>query len=341
MLKNRYFKTTQGVPFELVIGKTTATLNQNTTLFKSITGVVGNIYPIRRESASTSVAPYVLSTAGAWNAGTGVPTANLKQNYITFANCTVAGAWGTSKWNMTTPVLANTISVTNIPYAAGTPMAAKITASGSPAAVGQIIRFKIIETTPGNQNLPVWDYEYLVTTAAIATYTPAFATAITNKINKGLEGEWFTVTGTADTNTSLTVTSTDATRTFRLSYTVEETKAGPTTQAWVATYTVTTAPVYPSGSADQIAQLIQEDAVRRGVGHYYPQQAATAAEFGLPDWSAMLSYVGASPSIVLITGQKTEASPTPAEQHVNNQAYIVVICDATTAGHLVAMFPGN
>jgi hypothetical protein len=362
MIKNRYFKSLQGVPFELLIGKSngalTSQLGTSSKKWEDYVensgpnvSAVGDIIPIRTYAAAGQTdGRYMIATTVAWDtigAAGSAPT-NPRSTFIQFANCiqTSVGPAGAitalGKWNMTTPLLASSIQVTNFGAGtAGTYQVAKVLYTGTYVA-GQTLRFKVIETTPGNQNLPVWDYEVTLTSATIATWVAAAATAIQTQVARGLQGEWFAVTAT-DTNTSLTVTSTDYNRTFKLASVIEDNKTTIlTASAPVGTYSVTTAPVLPWGTADHVNALIMEDAVRRGVGHYYPDQNATAAEFGTPDatMAALVTALNTSPAnLVLITGVKTEASPTPVEQHINNKHHIWVVTDSTEAAILKLQFP--
>jgi len=276
-------------------------------------------------------------------------TANQNSQTIQFASCTVAGAAGTGQYNMTTPLVANTIRIIEAqPYQAAQAQVSTLLLNGT-YTVGQNAIIKIIETTPGNQNLPTWDYEVPIVTGTTAAN---LATDFNTKYGTGSTTPTAASTVMTTTRTdewfyfsisSATITVTAAAgalgRSFKIAFTVQTTSAYPTVSAWTTpTYGVTTAPKWGYGTADQVANLIMEDATRRGVGHYYPQQSALASEFGTPD-AAELALISTTPTVITMTGLKYEASPTPNEQHVNPNHYITVVCGPAQAASIVAQFP--
>ena len=357
MYKNRYFKTTFGVPTELVFGGNTlptGVTNQGTIDFAALTGVAGVIYPVRimpnlkdRRVLQNSTG-WNNFTTGAIAAGT-TPNINVDSQAIQFASCVTAGTVLTGSFQMSTPLLAKSIRIIGSKsYTAAAAQVSTLLLNGT-YTVGHTAVFKVIETTPGNQNLPVWDYEVHITTGTTAAnlatdFNNKFGTGSTTPtsastvMNTTKSDEWFYFTISSATIT-VTAAAGAAGRSFKLSLTVQTSSAAPTASAWTTpTYTLSTAPSWGSGTPDQIANLIQEDATRRGVGHYYPTQNATASEFGTPD-ATISALIASSPSVLTLQGLKYENSPTPVEQHVNPNHYITIVCGSTVATSLLLQFP--
>ena len=355
MYKNRYFKTTFGVPTELAFGGNTlptGNTGQATLDFSSFTGVAGVIYPVRimpnlkdRKILQNSIGWNVFTT-GPINAGT-TPNINVNSQYIQFASCVTAGTALTGSFQMTTPLLANSIRVIGSEaYAAATAQVSTLLLNGT-YTIGHKAILKVIETTPGNQNLPVWDYEWDVVTGTASTdlLTAFVAAHVTGKptgastvMSTTRQDEWFYFSGAGSTIT-VTAAAGATGRSFKLAFTVQTSSANPTASAWTTpTYTLSIAPSYGYGTPDQVSNLIQEDATRRGVGHYYPEQGATASEFGTPD-ASILAVTSATPTVITLQGLKYEASPTPLEQHNNPNHYLTILCGPTVAASILLQFP--
>lgn len=349
MYKNKYFKTTNGVPFELAMGlKPTQTITDQATInFKNFTAVINELYTVRIVPGSPE--RYIpMHATSAWNAGTNCP-ASPASHQIVFASCKLGGASGVADFqNVTTPVLASSIRIIKSQAATAATAQVATLVLGGTFATGQIAYLKIIETTPGNQNLPYWEYEIPLTTGTtsanavtdIAARFTALGVASSTIMSTTKSEEWVYVTGSSSTLT-FTAAAGAAGRTFKVSFTMIPVKASPNETAWTSAFTVTTKGTWGYGTADHITNLIQEDAVRRGVGHYYPTQNATAAEFGTPDagWSAIQTAVaGATPTLVTLSAKRAEASPTPLEQHTQN-VIIHIYCSAAMATSLGVMFP--
>ena len=301
----------------------------------------------------TGISSYYTSTPP----GT-APNISPSTHYITFASSksTTLG----DLQNTTTPLLASSIRILKSAPAAAAVAQGASTAStlvlGGTFATGQIAYLKIIETTPGNQNLPYWEYEIPITTGTsgvstsanvvtdIAAKFTAIAVNASTIMSTTRSDEWVYLSGSSSSTLSFKAASGAAGRSFKISFTMIPTKAAPTETAWTSTFSVGTVASWGYGTADQITNLIQEDAIRRGVSHYYPIQNATAAEFGTPDsgWSAIQTAVAGAAGgayLVTLTGYKSEPSPTPAEQHVNNQVYIHIYCSQAMATWLSTNFP--
>lgn len=349
MYKNKYFKTTNGVPFELAMGlKPTQTITDQATInFKNFTAVINELYPVRIVPGSAE--RYIpMHATSAWNAGANCP-ANTSGHQIVFASCKLGGAVGTADYqNVTTPLLASSIRILKTQAAAAAVAQVSTLVLGGTFATGQIAYLKIIETTPGHQNLPSWEYEIPLTTGTtsanavtdIAARLSALGIASSTVMSTTKADEWVYVTGASSTLT-FTAAAGAVGRSFKVSFTMIPTKAAPTETSWTSAFTVTTKATWGYGTADHITNLIQEDAIRRSVGHYYPSQNATAVEFGTPDagWTAIQAAVaGATPTLVTLSGVRSEVSPTPVEQHTE-RVTIHIYCSAAMATSLNVMFP--
>lgn len=177
MIKNRYFKTTQGVPFELAIGKQVAG------------GGVTNIPTMVSAGNALDYAAFVIDASSGQS--TRVPfnqalaaSSLQKPLILTFVeNATTANKAITS----TTPLIANTIKAELVPYKAPSNQVTVLAQTAGTIDVQQELSFKIIETTPGNSPLPTWDYTSILTLGSNATWA-----AIAAKINLKAENEFFT-----------------------------------------------------------------------------------------------------------------------------------------------------
>lgn len=315
------------------------------------TGVTGGVGTYTVTSvASGGTGTLTATTLGALTLGQTLTTQQGAQ-YIQFASCTTAGAPLTGQYQMSTMLKASTIRIVGVkPYQAATAQVSTLTLAGT-YTVGQNAILKIIETTPGTPNLPFWDYEIPIVTGTSATN---LATDINNKFGTGASPAVPTSASTVMTTTKtdewfyfsvsgavLTITAAAGAkgRTFKAVFTVQTTTQYPTPSAWtLPTFATTAAASWGYGNTDQITNLIQEDAIRRGVGHYYPNQNATAAEFGTPD-AAIAALINATPTTITLVGEKWEPSPTPAEQHANTNHFVTIVCGPNQAASIIANFP--
>jgi hypothetical protein len=319
MAKNRYFKTTAGVPFEIAFGSSVPVAGGVTaeTMNDVITsGTVGEVRVMRFDS--TLDTPYTVV------ANTALAAAYAKQqvclSYVT----------ATGQVRNTAPMVANTISAKVVAYAAPTlQVMTCLNAGFGVVSLQQRLSFKIIETTPGAEPLPKWNYDE----AFLAGEAAAF-TAIATKINLGKDNEFFTAVAGP---TGITITSTDASRHFRLAADVILTKADPAESGVTYTMTQTTPASEGSGTLDQVERLFEEAMVRDGVTHYYVDQAGTnPSEFGLPtkvaDTIATTTF-----DIVVLSGYKTEASKTP-QNVLSSPFYVFVAVPAGEGSKISAIF---
>lgn len=317
--KNRYFKTTQGVAYEFAVGKQYAN-----ALITTFPGFITS--GVALDIAAFYVDP--LNPAQPTRIQEGAPLdAGVEKKQIFFSYVESVNGAGDAITVSTTPLLGSSINAELVPYSAPTFQVASILKSGGTFVAGQELTFKIIDTTPGNQPLPTWEYTEIITTEA-ATWTK-----IQDKINAALGGEWFTAN---DQATGIIITSTDASRHFKLVAVVNPTKVAPVEQGVTFTYAVTTPASEGSGTVAQVQMLQSEALVRRGVGHFYTNGGTLPAEFGLP-----VDVVAAAATnnwdIVVIAGTKYESSPTPIGIH-HNKHYIFVAVPAGQGQDIVDMF---
>lgn len=321
-IANRYFKTTQGVPFELVVGKTL--VNYATTrLF--IEGAA--LYDI-----SAFLVDRINAQPKGTNWNTAISAANMKLPFFIGLAETLDPA--TSDMNMfkPTPMIASTIRAELVAYKAPANQVSKVVLTAGTISTLQTLSFKIIETTPGNQPLPTWSYDYPLTTSAAATFA-----LIVTKINLRQEDEFFTAASVAG---GIEITSLDPNRHFKLVATVLPTKADPADYGVVYTMTTSVAPTAGSGTLAQIQELQREANVRRGIGHYYTDEVSfgvTPNQFGLPV-DVALGTASTTFDIVVLSGLKSEPSPTAIGLHQQAPHYVFVAVPAGEGSKIVALF---
>jgi hypothetical protein len=320
-IKNRFYKTTQGVPFELAIGKTLAP--QATVKDLVTSGALYDIaaFIVDGIAAQPKTVPF----------GAPIPAADIKKPFFLSFVEKKDAATNQAIISSVTPLIASTIRAELVAYKAPTKQVTNIVLTAGTISTQQVLNFKLVETTPGNQPLPVWDYEEVLIPGATAVWAKIAA-----KINLQQDGEFFTATALP---TGIGITSTDPNRHFKLVAVVTPTRADYNDYGVVYTATTTTPASAGSGTVEQLLELQKEANVRRGIGHYYTDKISfgtTANEFGLPvdvvTGSGTLTW-----DIVVLTGTKIEHSPTPVETH-HNKHYIFVAVPAGQGASIVAMF---
>lgn len=348
MIKHRYFKSTQGVPYEFAVATKTPTVSvtaEVTTAFGTIAGgspSAGDFYLLRQNPATGAVtaAKNDADAAAGWRVST-------------YKNWPHAVAWcvdGTNKeFYMSTQFVPEKCDVMEkYSYAAATAQVSTITSSVIPVGSSQELYFKLVETTTGNIPLPSWEYTVMLN----PTVTEAQAwTMIAQKINYGSytavsgtpkDGEWFTAV--AGTN-GITITASSATqpnqigRTFKLVATLLPTKSDPIDYGVTFTTAYTTAASIGVGTAALVEDMFTEALVRQGIGHFYTQAGVTAAEFGVP--GSLASIVGVNTyNIYKISGIKEEASKTPMGM-TTKKFYIFIAVDTTDDTVFLRPFGGS
>jgi len=317
-IKNRYFKTTQGVPYDFAAGKQYAA---NTIL--TFPDFIANA--IALDIALFYVDPNDPAQPTRIPEGAALPAAAEKAPvFVSFVE-TLSNGLAVTK--STTPFIGGSISATLVPYTAPAFEAASLLKAAGTIVAGQELTFKVIEITAGNQPLSTWEYTEIITTEA-ATWTK-----IQNRINAALQEEFFTGN---DQPTGIIITSLDASRRFKLVAVVSPTKVAPVEQGVTYTYTETTKPNPGSGTLAQVLLMQAEAQVRLGVGHFYPQAGTLPEEFGLP-FDVVTAAATLNWDIVVLTGIKQEVSPTYIGVH-HNKHYIFIAVPAGQGQDIVDVF---
>ena len=325
MIKNRFFKTTSGVAFEFAVckdstpaGPSAATSDNSVTFTTALasTQAAGDFYLLRQNPTTGQITI-------ARNDGTAAAvfrTGAYKGWPHQFAWC-VNGT--TKQFYMTAPVVPERCEpIEKIAYAAATAQVTTLATTGIPVNAIQELYFKIIELTPGNIPLPSWGYNKNLSTSVSEG---AAWTAIAAEINLAKQGEFFTAVAGA---TGITITSTDASRTFKLVFSLNPTRTDP--NDYGVSYTATTStPAFPgNGTQAMVEDLYKEALVRQGVGHFYTPAGVTAAEFGIPDTLATTLGGSNNFTIYKISCVRSEASKTP---HTVTLAKIYIFIAVPTA----------
>lgn len=319
MLKNRFFKTTVGVPFEFAVGSSLPVAGGVTaeTMADVIASGTKGQLRIMRIDPTVDVSPYtvIVNTALA---------AAYKKQQVFLSYVTASGAV-----RNTAPMVANTISAETVAYAAPTFQVMTATNAGvGVVSTAQRLLFKIIETTPGAEPLPKWSYDEVLTLGEGAAWA-----AIATKINLGKDNEFFTAVAGA---TGITITSTNASRHFRLAAMIQVTKSDPVESGVTYTIAQTTAAFEGSGTLAHVEALFNEANVRAGVTHFYAPQGTTAEEFGTPGKVADL-IATTQFDLVVLSGYKTEASNTP-KAVTHNKFYVFAAVPSGEGAKITAVF---
>lgn len=326
MIKNRYFKTTAGVPFEFVVGDNLPVAGGVTAVTMAdviASSAAGNVYLFRNEVDAAGVAPFQIVV------NTVLAAAYRKQTV--FASF-VTGQDTAGNWEIknTSPMVANTINAETIAYAAPVVQVSSINNAGvGTVSIQQELSFKIIETTPGNIPLPVWSYVKALTLGEAAVWTDIAA-----EINLGDDNEFFTAVAAAD---GITITSTDSTRHFKLVASILPTYADNSDSGVYYTATYTTAAFAGNGTLSMVQELMNLANVRKGVTNYYTKDGTTAAEFGVPLTVAEICPAQTTFDLVVLSGFKTLPSPIPTG-HNTQKHYIYIAVPPGEGAKITAIF---
>lgn len=182
MIKNRFYKTTQGFPFELLVAKTAPDGINNQTVEAFVAGAtVLDVAAFVMDKATGKPQRKVL--------GTGLSTAD-KAKQIFFAVEDKANSIIS-----TTPIPASGVTAEKIAYKAPTNQVSVLSNVAGTISTTQELAFKVIETTPGTNKLPIWDYNLILTGGAAAAYQK-----LATWINSAKDEEFFTASVNAITN---------------------------------------------------------------------------------------------------------------------------------------------
>jgi hypothetical protein len=321
MIKNRFFKTTTGVPFELAQGfiARTAVNNVNFSTFPT-TGVAGHYQAFVNDGTKI---------AKGLTFGTALTAAQKKMpvffSYVTDTDGVTATTVSP------TPMIGETIVAVNTPYRAPTLQDARLVRNAGTVQLSQELVFKIIETTPLNGNLPSYTYNSRITVSFVASLA-----AIAAQINLAADSEFFTAVAITD---GLQIISTDINRHFRLAMEVIPSRSFPINDTnWL--YTLTTPAFSGCGTVEQIRQLQLESDIKRGVTTQYPNSGTSAAEFGVPVSMLDLSIAAGNTTfdVVTITGKKSESTPAGGENINTSKAFLFVVVPAGQGAAIAAVF---
>ena len=324
MQKNRFFKSTIGKDVDFAFGSNLPVAGSTTDIELNeviASSAVGRLYLWRVDT--NDVQPYAIVV------NTGLSAA-LKKQPIYVGYVVGQNADGTYRMRYTSPMIGETITATVNAYAAATAQVTECVNSGlGTISSQQMLSFKVIELTPQNSNLPIWDYEQPLIYGEAQAWTNIAA-----KINAAKDDEFFTAVASA---TGITITSTDVTRSFKLTATTVPPKADPDESGVTYTMTTTTPQSLGIGTLAQVEEIWRQAQIRDGVGTQYTHESlANPNEFGLP--ATVANTIGTTQfDMVTLRGVKAEWSPTPKGQH--SQEYTTLIAVPSGEGaKIVAIF---
>lgn len=180
MIKNRFFKTTVGVPFELAIGNSLGSYPDVKTFVETATAGKLGAFLVDTTSSQPIGVPF--------NAA--LSAANKKKQFFLAFMESVNGV--DRQMCSVTPLLAGEITAILNPYKAPTAQVSSLELSSGTISNLQELSFKVIETTPLNIQLPVYDYN----TSFVGGESAAWGRII-DKINLAYDGEFFTASVSA------------------------------------------------------------------------------------------------------------------------------------------------
>lgn len=219
----------------------------------------------------------------------------------------------------------STFEAKRVPYAAAVAQASKATFTGTPV-LGNYYSVKVMETTPGYQPFPSWEYGVTATTgeslSSVLTRLVALVNDGTNVINKNTDS---IVTATLS-STTVTFTAKQAGITFRLAF--SSASINDIAAAAVYTGSGTANAFWGNGTYDQVAELEFEANVYKGVTTQYPNQGARPEDFGQP---TAFAVVGVQYNTYILTGSATQNSHTPLNPTVHSRRIILAIPSNGTA----------
>lgn len=206
-----------------------------------------------------------------------------------------------------------------VAYAAAVAQASKASFSGTPVA-GKFYSVKVIETTPGFQPFPRWEYGYTAKSGdSLSTVLTAIVALIndkTNVINKDTDS---IITASLSSST-ITFTATSTYVTFKLAFSADALNDIAPTPAYTGSGTAVQ--FVGSGTYDLVKELEKESDVYKGLTTQYTPAGTRPDEFGQP---TAFATAGVQYSTYILTGTKGEASPTPVDRHFQPHTIILAI----------------
>lgn len=218
--------------------------------------------------------------------------------------------------------LAGGYTAKRVTYSAPVAQISKAVFGAVVPTVGHYYSVKVIETTPGYQPFPSW--EYGVTAKATDTTAAILLQRIvdlindkTNVINKGTDS---IVTATLST-TTIILTAASAGITFRLAFSYDSLNDNAATATYSGSGTANA--YWGTGTYNQVAELEFESDVYKGLGTQYPgMQMARPSDFGAPTAFALPA---ATYNLYIIQGTASENSPTLVDRHTQPRNILLAI----------------
>lgn len=208
-------------------------------------------------------------------------------------------------------------------YNAGTAQVSTCTFTGT-FSLGQIIHFKIIETTGTQLPYPTYEYDVTIGSGGINAAVAALEALI------DAEAQSPFVTAGSSTNV-LTITGSTKTRSFKMVAQLETTPAQPTDAA-VFTMAYGTPIVHPIGDVVGIKEL-DTYAVNNSGGILYTPDTYNAEDLGLPasnlDESGTTQY-----GILMVTSDRSEPGVMETAQ---KRAYMIIAVRTADVATLAAL----
>lgn len=297
--QNNYWKTLLGLNAEVIIGKGVQYTDDAT-----YNAFVDN-------AAEGEVGIFNAATGGAYYDGinTDVPAAT-DEVFIAVKR--------DSKIERSVPFIFGNVKATRTAYTAPVKQVTTLVVGALTPAAGEEFGIKILETTPGYQPFPTFNWSVVaVAGEAIDTLMARLVTAINSTSSKANKDRDLIVTaGYTDGTNTLLLTAKEFGQTFRVQLVGELAESG------AATLTYTTPANIGSGTPAQTRLLQDAGDVYKGVTTNYPLQGATPSDFGKPT-DFVSDAVGYN--YYVIAGSRDEVSKTPHHVHTFNRVIIVAV----------------
>jgi hypothetical protein len=310
MIRNRVFKSTLGVPAEIVIAQTVdfAKADYPTFVASAAAGALGVFWDDKPQLAVA--------------AGDAALPANQNRKIFYGWKQADGSAFRTTGY----PV--NRLEIKTVAYAAGQAQVWTVTVGGT-VAIGQIINLLIADTTSTETPFPRWEYYSTVTTTVAAALTD-----LANQINAETNEPRCTASATG---TTLTITAADPTgnpvgkyafsTTLKPSASITTTQAQPVdASAIVITKTVNN--ILPVGTTADVTEFEKYFWVTMGIPLYTADGTYNIQEMGLPA-SNVVSTI--QYGFAMLKARKFERGET---RNYEDRAYLMI---AVPNGSLASM----
>lgn len=207
-------------------------------------------------------------------------------------------------------------------YAVGVAQVSDATFAGTPTA-GRYYSVKVIETTPGYEQFPSWEYGVTAKTGEtlvqLVTRIIALVNDTANLINKDTDP---IVTAAINATDNIRFTANAVGVTFRLAFSYDA------INDLAGAFAAVTAASWGNGTGAQVVELEETIGnVMKGVTTQYPLQGASAADYGKP---AAFATAAGTYHIYVLKTEGTEVSPTPVEKHFHLRHIILAVPSSGT-----------